>query len=250
MKKKFVPPIKMSLIILAHNEEKYIGDCLEYAVKNSEFTEIVVVDNISTDKTHAIVEKMAQRYPSAGIRVVFEPQKGMVRARQRGFLEARQDSEVLAYVDADTHMPKGWAKTVQREFADNPKLALLSGPGIYYDIPAFQRMLVWAYWIGAMPMYFALGYMAQGANMAFRRSVLEKMGGFDVRIEFYGEDTNVARRAKDHGKVKFKFTHVMHFSGRRLKGQGFFNTARKYVSNFFSEAAAGKQIDKEYKDFR
>ena len=42
-----------------------------------------------------------------------------------------------------------------------------------------------------------------GAGVAVRRSMIEKIGGFDTNIEFYGEDTNIARRMAKVGKVKF-----------------------------------------------
>ena len=49
----------ISLIIPAHNEEKYIGTCLEHVIKNSngKFLEIIVVDNASTDDSIAQIKK-------------------------------------------------------------------------------------------------------------------------------------------------------------------------------------------------
>lgn len=113
---------KISLIIPAYNEEKYVGACLEHAIKNSggKFFEIIVIDNASTDRTRETAEK----FP--GVRVVREEKKGITRARQRGFMEAQGD--ILAFIDADTHMPSGWCEMVLKEFTDNPHFACLSGP--------------------------------------------------------------------------------------------------------------------------
>ncbi len=75
-------------------------------------------------------------------------------------------------------MPEGWYERIVKEFEDNPKLACLSGPYIYYDIPRFQKFLVWCYWyIFGMPMYFLVGYMITGGNFAIRKEVLKKMNG-------------------------------------------------------------------------
>ena len=62
---------KISLIIPAYNEEKYIGSCLDHAIKNSggKFSEIIVVDNVSTDST----KSLAERRP--GVRVIREERK-------------------------------------------------------------------------------------------------------------------------------------------------------------------------------
>ncbi len=236
---------KVSLIIPAYNEEKYIKACLEHAIGNSggKFFEIIVVDNNSSDRTKEIAEKIK------GVRVVHEGQKGLTLARQRGFAESRGD--ILAYADADTQMPEGWYEAVVSEFKKNERLACLSGPYVYYDIPGWQRFLVKIYWyVFAFPAYLIIGYMTVGGNFAIRRSVLERMNGFDTSISFYGEDTNIARRARAFGKVKFRPDFVMYTSGRRLAGQGLFKTSFLYAANFISEALFHRPVTQEYKDIR
>ncbi len=237
-------PNTISLIICAYNEEKYIGECLDFAIKNShgKFSEIIVIDNASTDDTKAVAEKRP------GVRVVREEKKGLTHARQRGFLEAKGD--ILACIDSDTHMPEGWFERVEKEFEKDKNLAVLSGPYVYYDIPKFQQFLVRVYWLVAMPVYWLVGYMVVGGNFAIKKEVLEKMNGYDTTIEFYGEDTNIARRAHEFGKVKFMLSHVMYTSGRRLAKQGIFSTFYQYLSNFFSEVFLHKPVTKGYKDLR
>jgi len=236
---------KISLIICAYNEEKYIGDCLDFAIKNSsgKFFEIIVVDNVSTDNT----SMEALKRP--GVRVVREERKGLTRARQRGFMEARGD--ILAYIDADTRMPNGWVDILIEQFAKNKNLACLSGPYIYHDISKFKQFLIKIYWyFFAMPMYWIVGYMVVGGNFAIKKKVLEKMNGFDTDIEFYGEDTNIARRASHFGKVKFMPSNYMYTSGRRLENQGIMHMFREYGQNFLSEVLFKKPVTKDYKDFR
>jgi len=243
-----MPNTRISLVIPAYNEEKYVGSCLDHAIRSSAsaggFYEIVVVDNASKDKTS---ETAASR---KGVRVVKEMQKGLTKARQRGLIETKAD--ILAYIDADTRMPQGWLETVQREFERNPGLACLSGPYIYYDSPRWQQFLVkYFYWyLLAMPSYFFTGYMVVGGNFAIRREVLEKMGGFDTTIAFYGEDTNIARRASAYGKVKFKPDFIMYSSARRLASEGFFKIGWLYVTNFLSEAIRKKPTTDQYEDIR
>lgn len=235
---------KITLAIPAYNEEKYIGACLEHAIKNSDggFFEILVIDNASTDKTAEI----AGSFPN--IKVVRENKKGLTRARQRAFQEAQ--GEILAFVDSDTRIPEGWCGMIRKEFSEDPELAVLSGPYIYYDIPKHQQWLVKIYWYCAMPLYFLLGYMVVGGNFAIRTSVLEKMNGFDTSIEFYGEDTNIARRAREFGKVKFHLGFAMRTSGRRFSGQGLAKTSLLYMANYVSEALFHKQTTQKYTDIR
>ncbi len=236
---------KISLIIPAYNEEKYIKPALEAALRNGaeSFHEILVVDNNSSDRTFEIASSIPR------VRVVKERQKGLTRARQRGFLEAK--GNILAYIDADTLMPEGWAPNIKKEFAADQNLACLSGPYTYYDVPLWQGWLIGLYWhFMALPSYWAVGYMTVGGNFAIKKEVVEKMGGFDTTIEFYGEDTNIARRASAHGKVKFSPAHVMPTSGRRFHNQGLIWTGIVYMINFLSEVVRKKPATRSYEDFR
>jgi len=125
-------PLQISLVIPAHNEEAYIGGCLDSVLANAagRFHEIIVIDNASSDRT---AEVAAAR---PGVRVVTESAKGLTRARQRGYLEAT--GEYVAYIDADTRMPPGWFDRVERTFAAHPDAASLSGPAKYWDANAWQ----------------------------------------------------------------------------------------------------------------
>ena len=234
----------ISLIIPAYNEEAYLGACLDAVMANiaGKALEIIVVDNHSTDGTKAV----AQRYPA--VTYVFEPEKGITRARQRGFLTARGD--ILAYVDADTHPPAGWIEQIWDQFDRNAGLASLSGPYSFYDLSGVRNKVASGWFVAARPLYGIIGYMLVGGNFAIRREVLERMGGFDPRIEFYGEDADIAKRAKQYGKVLFSPRFVMPTSGRRMKKHGFLKMAGIYFVNFFSIVFRGKPATKGYTDVR
>lgn len=240
--KKFMPTI--SLIIPAYNEEDYLPACLDAIMQNvaDKALEIIVVDNNSTDGTKDVVS----RYP--GVTYVFEPNKGITRARQRGFLASR--GEILAYVDADTRPPAGWVEQIHEHFERNRKLACLSGPYSFYDLSGLRNKISNGWFVAARPLYGFTGYMMVGGNFAIRRDALTKMGGFDSSIEFYGEDVDIARRAKKQGKVLFSPRFVMPTSGRRMASQGFAKTAAIYFINYFSIAFRGKPATKDYEDIR
>jgi glycosyltransferase involved in cell wall biosynthesis len=239
-----MPDLKISLIIPAYNEEKYIGTCLQYALRNKEkFHEIIVVDNNSTDRT----KEVAQGFD--GVKVIEEKKKGVTKARQRGVEEATGD--ILAFADADTQMTEIWPDTIREEFTKNPKLVCLSGPYLYYDFKRWLQIVSSFFWyIIAIPMSWMVGYMAIAGNLAIRKDTLDKMGGLDTTIIFYGDDTDTVRRAKKFGQVKFSRKLVMPTSCRRFSSQGIFNTNSKYFLNFFAEVFFHRPVTKEYKDFR
>lgn len=235
----------LSIIIPAYNEEKYLPAALAAVTKSAPdfLNEVIVVNNASADRTSAVARNVPR------VRVVDEPNKGLTRARQRGLREAR--GELLAFVDADTTVSAQWFMTIQKEFAVDPRLVCLSGPYRYYDLSPVRGAIVWVYWnLLAYAAYLLTGYMTVGGNFVARRSALEKIGGFDTSIEFYGEDTNIARRLNAVGKVKFSRKFLVQTSARRFKQEGFVRTGLVYVVNFFSEVLFKKPLTKHYQDIR
>lgn len=236
-------PQTISLIIPAYNEENYLPACLEAVMRNvaGKAIEIIVVDNNSTDRTREV----AERYP---VTYVFEPRKGITRARQRGFLASTGD--ILAYVDADTLPPPGWIEQIREQFGAREDLACLSGPYSFYDLRGIRGTISNGWFVAARSLYAITRYLIVGGNFAIRRDVLEKMGGFDSSIEFYGEDVDIAKRAKKHGKVLFSPRFVMPTSGRRMTKHGFTKMAGIYFANYISVVLRGKPVTKGYEDVR
>jgi len=178
--------MKLSFVIPAYNEEKCIGPCLSAVIKALESTgkqaEIIVVNNASTDKTAEVAGSFS------GVQVVHEPKKGLLHARQAGYGAATGD--ILANIDADTMIDDEWLNRVHQEFNGNDNLVALSGPFIYYDLPKHKRPLVKIfYYAGYISHLFndkilRTGAMMQGGNFIVKKNALDKIGGFNLQIEF------------------------------------------------------------------
>ena len=89
-----------------------------------------------------------------------------------------------------------------------------------------------------------------GGNFAIRKSVLDKMNGFDTRILFHGDDTDIARRAKRFGKVKYMLRLKMPTSARRYQQQGFLAAAYRYVRYYIQTNFFRLPLHKKFKNFR
>lgn len=233
--------MKISVVIPAYNEEKLIRNCLqsciEHAPKN--LLEIIVVSNASTDET----EQVAREF--SGVRVVRELRKGTGYARQKGLDCARGD--IVAFLDADTRINSRWFPAMEQEFANDAALVCLSGPCVYYDLPAWKSTLIYMCWMAvAFPAYWLSGFAATGGNFAVKRGSLEDIGGFDTDINFYGDDTNVASRLHAVGTVKFT-THFYNFtSARRFQAQGLLSTSLQYLLNHVSQIIWKTSLTKTY----
>ena len=156
---------------------------------------------------------------------------------------------MLAYLDADCILNEGWVERVFAEF-ENPSVVALSGPRHYYDMPKFKKFFADNGWWVAPIVYRIVGYMILGGNFVARRDALEKMGGFDTNIKFYGEDTDIARRLSEFGKVVFRMDFLVQSSGRRLMKEGIFKTYWVYAINFVWQVAFKKPFTNHYQDVR
>jgi len=226
--------ITISFVIPAYNEENRIGACLQSvvsAVAARRDAEVIVVNNASSDRTRQRASTFA------GVRVIDEPDKGLVRARRAGFLAAKGD--LVANIDADTRLTDRWLDVVLQEFRRDPQLVALSGPFFYFDIPPRWRVAVNLFYVAGYLIHLLsqhvlhLGAMVQGGNFVVRRAALEAAGGYDTSIEFYGEDTDLGRRLSKVGRVKWTFRLPIHASGRRLMAEGVIRTGARYALNFF-----------------
>lgn len=249
--------MKISFVIPAHNEEKVLGKCLRAVfdeidrVHDSGVTldvEVVVVDNASTDRTRDV----ALSFPN--VTVVRETLKGLVYARRAGWVST--DGDIVANIDADTMLPRGWLTTVMDEFAKDEKLVALSGPYLYYDLSVWQRLLVKIFyfigWLIHLMNHYVLrvGAMLQGGNFVLRRTAWDSVGGFDVTISFYGEDTDVAKRISKVGKVYWTWKLPMYTTGRRLVKEGLVRMSFLYTLNHLSILWKGRPATMHYTDVR
>ena len=251
----------LSFVVPAYNEEAYLGRCLESILGQTRglehLTEIVVVNNASTDRTRDIALGYIAKY-GPRVRLVDEPRKGLPFARQAGFLSST--GALIANVDSDSRLTPGWVDKVLSTFRDyeghHPPLVSLSGPLVYYDLTPRQSRLVHVFYLIAWLTYatnkyiLRVGSMVQGGNFVLSRAALEAIGGYDLSITFYGEDTDIARRLHHVGKVLFTFDLKMNSSGRRLKHEGMLTIAFRYAVNYFWTTFFKHPFTREHIDIR
>ena len=240
----------ISVIVCAHNEARYLAACLHSLLAQTRPPdEILVINNASTDATRAV----AQQIPN--VRVVDEPRKGLVVARETGRRASR--GNILVYVDADCRAPLTWLERIERHFAGDPNLIALSGPYRYYDWDWWGRLLIRAYDFTLAPATLVLvkyilrlGTIFYGGNFAVRRSALDWIGGFDTSIDFHGEDTNLGRRLFKVGKVSLQYDCFLYTSARRYIAMGKGAVFRLYMRNFTSELLHRRPKDASHLDVR
>ena len=234
----------ISFVIPCYNEEQYIKDCIRSIVIEASSClyqyEIIVVDNNCTDNTASIASQ-------EGAIVVFEKQKGVVFARQKGYEIAMYD--LIANIDADSRLCKGWIKTALAQI-NKADVVAVTGPLVYDDVSKSMTIMTKIYYYLAWFSNNYIGVFLQGGNALIKKSALDKVNGYDTSIAFYGEDTMTAKRLNQFGQIKFVMKLKLHSSPRRLKDQGVLKTTWLYLSNYFSVTFKNKSTTNDYKDFR
>lgn len=231
--------MKLSIVIIALNEEAVLSDCLRYVSRHG-FFEVIVVDNGSSDRTSEIA-----KYWKA--KVIIEPRRGVTWARKAGFDASIGD--IVAFIDADTRMPNGWIDRVVHEF-DDINVVAVSGPCHFYDAPWHVRTMATLFNAITWMVARCGAPMLQGGNFAVRRSALERAGQFNTDIEFYGEETDVAMRIAKVGTIHYRWRIWMDTSGRRLMSEGAIKVGITYALNYLSTAFMGRPITKTHQDIR
>ena len=240
----------ISVIVCAHNEARYLPACLHSVLAQSRLPdELLVINNASTDETSLVASQIPH------VRVVDEPRKGLVVARETGRRHASGD--LLIYLDADCRAPLTWLERIERRFDRDAALIALSGPYRYYDWDWTGRALIRAYDFTLAPAtqllvkhLLRVGTIFYGGNFAVRKEALERIGGFDTSIEFHGEDTNVGRRLFAIGKVGLFHDCYLYTSARRYVAMGKGAVFRLYVRNFTSELLHHRPKDIVHLDVR
>jgi len=189
-----VPPL-LSIIIPAHDEEQRLPSSLdavlEFLHSQSYESEIVVVENGSSDRTAQIGQEYAARHPE--IRVIQEPHAGKGLAVRRGMLAAKGDFRFIC--DADLSMPIEEVNHFLPPQAPDFDIAIASReiPGaVRYDEPHYRHLIGRAFnllvRVVALPglQDTQCGFKCFSASAAEELFPQQTIGGwtFDVEVLF------------------------------------------------------------------
>ncbi len=166
----------ISVIICCYNSEKRLPETLGH-LSRQEFNndipwEILLVDNLSTDKTTDVASRIWANISSTPIRFTRESQAGLSFARLRGLSEAMY--EYLCFIDDDNWVSRGYLNGIYKIFTEHPEVGACGGAIVEHcetDPP---------FWFESFKGNYAIwrpsdsaGYLAQplcGAAMGIRRS--------------------------------------------------------------------------------
>jgi len=192
-----VPAVPSSLdatvLICTYNRATLLGETLDTLARcrTRELAwDVLVVDNNSSDETRQVVTSRIASYPVV-LRYLFEPRQGKSNALNTGL--AATDAAVIAFTDDDVRVDEDWVEASCRPLLDNPAIDYTGGP----VLPIWERAApAWLDQTRA-DLWGTLAILDYGrdefifedrrrvplgANMAVRRSLIDRVGGFDPEL--------------------------------------------------------------------
>src|SRR5829696_1281756 len=188
------PGAAVTAVVPARDEAQRIGPCLEALLADADLSEVLVVDDGSSDGTAELAARLGARVVPAG-----EPPAGWVGkpwALQRGLESA--SGEVVVSLDADTRPRPGLARALVAALADADWVSagarfVCGTAGERFLHPAMLTTLVYRYGPpdagGAAPGRL----LVNGQCTAVRRDALLEAGGYRHAAAAMTDDAAHAR---------------------------------------------------------
>lgn len=198
---------KVSVLIPAHNEEVVIRQTLKAMVNlyyPKDRLEVIVVNDNSSDRTGDIVEEFSRQYDFIKMVITKPPHagKGKSSALNSGFAESNGD--VICVYDADNTPEKMAVYYLVLGLMNDEKAGAVVGK--FRVINAAKTLLtkfinietICFQWMaqGGRWKWFKIATIP-GTNFAIRRSIIEKLGGWDDKA--LAEDTELTIRVYNLG---------------------------------------------------
>jgi len=190
--------MKFSIVICSYNRKELLEKSIRHTLYQSithDLFEVIVVDNMSTDGTWEMLEKLVKTHTGPlDLRVVQESKQGLSHARNRGIAESK--GEWILFLDDDALAAPDLLACLDPCTSD-PKTGIIGGT------IAVKRPDPCPIWLGGRLMVYWSDYRPEtveknldrhfnfpfGANFCVRQTVFDTIGEFNHNLGRQGRDT-------------------------------------------------------------
>jgi glycosyltransferase involved in cell wall biosynthesis len=196
----------VSILISVRNGEKYISCCLKSILDQCYANfEIIVIDDASDDKTKELIKNFKDKR----IRY-FRNEKwlGISKSRNRSLKYAK--GLYIFFTDSDCVVSKDWIKQ-GLEFLKGSDCAGVEGQCYYVSKEYKPTFSDHSYPMGR-------GKFMTG-NVAYKKSIVESVGGFDERYNYF-EDRDLGLRILRIGRIEFNPNMIVYIQKEIVTPKG------------------------------
>ena len=178
------PTTKVTILIAARNEEARINYTIDDILTQDypkDLTEIIFVDDHSTDRTAEIIRSYADR----GVKLLqLNEDKPLNSYKKKAIAKAigLSTGDLMVATDADCRMGNKWLSSIVNYFEISGTV-MISSPVAYFEersLFEYMQTLEFAYLIGIGASFIGnkRASTCNGANLAYRKDVFYEVGGF------------------------------------------------------------------------
>lgn len=195
-------PLRTSIVVVNYNAMPTIGPCLRSLVSTTdETTEIIVVDNGSTDGSAQLI---AESFPS--VKLIYATNLGFGGGNNLGAEHAC--GEYLVFVNPDTVVTPGWWQALVEALAADKNVGMTTSRILLAEDPARLNTAGNDVHLTGLTLCRGMGQPTtsysepatvgaiSGAAFAIRRDLYYILGGFDAEFFMYMEETDLSLRAQ------------------------------------------------------
>jgi glycosyltransferase involved in cell wall biosynthesis len=194
--------IGVSIIICFYNAENKLPQTLEHIknqeMRTSENTELILVNNCSTDNSEAIAREVLKNFGVFPWTLVHENEPGLANARLCGLKKAKYD--ILLFCDDDNWLSSDYATLGEDFLRVNPDVAVLGGKAsavCSLDIPE---------WFESVQNYYAVGPQQKESGRVFGNRNMVYGAGMLIRTEVFFHLLNCGFRFQSMGRTQKKLS--------------------------------------------
>ena len=183
---------ELTVAICTYNREKYLpqvlGSILTQTLCVSKF-EVLLINNNSPGNTAEISTNFAKNHPEVDFHYFLETNQGLSHARNRAIKESK--GKYITFLDDDAFIDDHYLEVLLNSFNADENLAAIGGKILlHYEsiIPRWENnylnSLLGFYDKGDNQFYYTKvsNDYPRGSNMAFRNSLFDQVGMFDVTL--------------------------------------------------------------------
>lgn len=190
----------ISVVVPIYNEEKYLTQCISALLQQNypkELYEIILIDDGSYDKSPLICREFVTKYTQEAPKITY------VRIRHSGLSVGRNtgiylsQGTLIAFIDGDAVADKNWLAEIQKPFIDKEVGVVGGRINILNDESAVARFVdIVRHTQLFGPKYYKNAII--GTNMAYRKIVFDRVGGFYVEFTHRGDESSLLRFVLQH----------------------------------------------------
>ncbi|SDC50066.1 glycosyltransferase family 2 protein [Pedobacter soli] len=178
------PQTKVSIIVAARDEEANIAKTIDDLIAQTYpkvLTEIIIIDDHSTDATAEIVLSYADR----NVRLIKLNEDRALNSYKKKAIQTAIGTcsgDLIVTTDADCRMGENWLSTIVQLF-EQKKYKMISSPVAYFQEKSFFERLqslefLYLIGLGASTIGNKQPSTCNGANLAYEKATFYEVGGF------------------------------------------------------------------------